>query len=86
MIGVFADVVRLNLDKLDNLKKAKAVLRTKVLNQMVIWNHFGSIIILCFCISLLLQCDTSTVCLMVANVCEKQGNYVKFLFFLDLIG
>lgn len=26
----FADVVRLNLDKLDNLKKAKVVLRTKV--------------------------------------------------------
>ncbi|EAR82687.2 WD40 repeat protein (macronuclear) [Tetrahymena thermophila SB210] len=50
------DVVRLNLDKLDNLRKAIAVLRTK--------------------------CDTSTVCLMVANVCEKQGNYGELVEFL----
>lgn len=50
------DVVRLNLEKLDNLKKAKVVLRTK--------------------------CDTSTVCIMVANVCEKQGNYDELVEFL----
>jgi len=35
----FVDVVRLNLDKLDNLKKAKAVLRTKVQKRWL----FGSI-------------------------------------------
>ncbi|EGR31945.1 WD repeat protein [Ichthyophthirius multifiliis] len=54
------DVIRLNLDKLDNLGKAKAVLRNK--------------------------CSTSTVCQMVANVCEKQGNYDEHVEFMILAG
>lgn len=57
------DVVRLNLDKLDNLKKAMNVLRTKVKQIIKLKIEQSKMYKL---IILKKQCNTSTICLMVA--------------------